>query len=270
MPTVADVAEFFQRYTPLRLAEDWDNVGLLVGDAAAEVHRLMTCLTITAASAAEAVRERAELIVTHHPLPFRPLKRVTCETPEGRMLWDLIGSRVAVFSPHTAFDSAAEGINQRLAEGLELAEIEPLRPLLESIAGAEGASAPLGAGRQGRWDEPTTMAELAERLKRLLKIDLVQFVGEPNRLLHRIGVACGSAGEFLPIAAEQGCDCLVTGETRFHTCLEAEARGIALVLVGHYASERFGVEALAGVLAQRFPDITAWASRDERDPLRRL
>ncbi len=267
MPTIAEVAGFFQSYTPLQLAEDWDNVGLLVGDPRTPVTRLMTCLTVTPASAAEAIREQVQLIVTHHPLPFRPLKRITCETPEGRLLWDLIGARVAVFSPHTAFDSAAEGINQRLAAGLELAEIAPLRSLGEASDSAD-ATASVGAGRFGRLARQLTAAQLAERLKRLLTIESIQAVGEPGRELHRVGVACGSAGEFVSIAAEQGCDCLVTGETRFHTCLEAEARGIALLLVGHYASERFGVEALAGVLARQFPDVTAWASRDERDPLR--
>src|SRR5262245_1294235 len=80
MPTVADVSRFFESYAPPQLAEDWDNVGLLVGDLRSPVSRLMTCLTITPASAAEAIRERAEVIVTHHPLPFRPLKRITCET----------------------------------------------------------------------------------------------------------------------------------------------------------------------------------------------
>jgi dinuclear metal center YbgI/SA1388 family protein len=270
MPTVAEIAEFLQRYAPLRLAEEWDNVGLLVGDAAASVERLMTCLTVTPASAGEAIRERVGLIVTHHPLPFRPLKRITCDTLEGRLLWQLISSRIAVFSPHTAFDSAVEGINERLAEGLGLTSVAPLRPLPEASLGSQRAAALLGAGRQGGLDEPLTLASLAERAKNLLKIDYVQIVGEPNRLLDRVAVACGSAGEFLPIAAEQGCDCLVTGETRFHTCLEAEARGMALLLVGHYASERFGVEALAEVLAGQFSDLTAWASRDERDPLRRL
>lgn len=271
MPTIADVTGFFELYTPLRLAEEWDNVGLLVGDPQGPLQRLMTCLTITPATAAEAIRERAELVVAHHPLPFQPLKRITRETPEGRLLWDLIGARVAVFSPHTAFDSAAEGINQRLAEGLELSQIAPLRPMHaqgETAAAQPDAAGALGAGRLGNLKAPRTVAQLGQRLKRLLKVENIQSVGEPERPLRRVAVACGSAGEFLGIAAEQGCDCLVTGETRFHTCLEAEARGVALLLVGHYASERFGVEALADVLAQQFPGITCWASRDERDPLR--
>ena len=70
------VCDFLQEFAPVHLAEDWDNVGLLVGDPGQEVKRIMTCLTVTPASAGEAVRERADLIVTHHPLPFRPLKRL--------------------------------------------------------------------------------------------------------------------------------------------------------------------------------------------------
>jgi putative NIF3 family GTP cyclohydrolase 1 type 2 len=80
-------------------------------------------------------------------------------------------------------------------------------------------------------------------------------------------VACGSAGEFVGAAMERGSQLLVTGETRLHTCYEAEARGIALLLAGHYASERFGVERLAAILAREFPALKAWASRDETDPL---
>jgi putative NIF3 family GTP cyclohydrolase 1 type 2 len=81
-------------------------------------------------------------------------------------------------------------------------------------------------------------------------------------------VACGSGGEFFDAALASGCQCLVTGEARFHTCLEAEAAGCALVLAGHYATERFGVERLAEVLGQEFNAIDVWASVAEQDPLR--
>ena len=83
-----------------------------------------------------------------------------------------------------------------------------------------------------------------------------------------MAVACGAAGELLAAAAAAGCDSMVLGETRFHTCLEAEALGIGLLLPGHFASERFAVEQLAEVLARQFPDVKVWASREERDPLR--
>ena len=128
MTTVSDIAAYLEEFAPRRLAADWDNVGLLVGDDSRSVKKVMTCLTITPESADEAVAEKADLIVTHHPLPFRELRRVTTQTPEGRVLLNLIAAGVAVYSPHTAFDSARAGINQRLAEGLQLRDIEPLTP----------------------------------------------------------------------------------------------------------------------------------------------
>ncbi len=258
MPSVADVADFLNHFAPHTLAEDWDNVGLLVGRHEQPVNRVMTCLTITAESAQEAVDNQADLIITHHPLPFRPLKRLTGETSEGRLLLDLIAARVAIFSPHTAFDSAEEGINHRLAAGLDLEDVLPLIP---------GEQPWIGAGRHGRIDPPCTLRELAARTKQFLAIEHLQAVGNLDMPLERVAVACGSAGEFLESAQAAGCQCLVTGEVRFHTCLEAEARGMSLILAGHYASERFALEHLAGVVSQHFTDVEVWASHQERDPL---
>lgn len=265
MQSVRTIAQFLEEFAPAALAEEWDNVGLLVGDADAEVERVMTCLTITPASAAEAIEAGVGLIVTHHPLPFRPLKRLTRDTITGQMLLDLIAARVAVYSAHTAFDSAAAGINQQLAERLKLLDIAPLTPPSNANAPAE-----LGTGRYGRLARRTRLDKLAADLKRALKIDGLHVVGDPETMIERVGVACGSAGELIDAALQAGCDCFVTGEARFHTALEAEAQRIGLLLAGHYATERFAVESLAGVLAARFADLEVWASRHETDPLRWL
>jgi dinuclear metal center YbgI/SA1388 family protein len=259
MTTVADLCRFLDEFAPPQLAAEWDNVGLLVGDAAASIEKVMTCLTITPATAAEAIRQRAGLIVTHHPLPFKPMKRLTTDQPASRMLLDLIRAGIAIHSPHTAFDSAAAGINQQLAEGLGIVDIEPLEPAMRDAS--------LGSGRCGRLAPPASLAEVASQLKHFLKIAGLQMVGDPQTRISRLAVACGSAGEFLDAAIKNGCQLLVTGETRLHTCYEAEARGIALLLPGHYPSERFGVERLAEIVARQFPSLKVWASRDERDPL---
>ena len=261
MPKVADVAQFLNELAPLQLAESWDNVGLLVGSFEQVVERLMTCLTITPASAREAIDARVDMIVSHHPLPFRPLKRLTTQTPEGRLLLDLIGAKICVFSPHTAFDSARRGINDRLATTLELTDIEPLVP---------GAEPGQGSGRYGRLAAPMTLVDLAARVKRSLAIENIQAVGSLDRTVRRVAVACGSAGEFVAPANAAGCDCLVTGEVRFHACLEAESLGMGLVLAGHFASERFAVDELAATLAQKFSNVQVWASRQEKDPVRWL
>jgi putative NIF3 family GTP cyclohydrolase 1 type 2 len=108
---------------------------------------------------------------------------------------------------------------------------------------------------------------LADRLKRFLAIDRLQMVGNPSQTVRTIAIACGAADEFLQAAKQSHADAIVIGETRFHTCLDAEASGIAMLLPGHYASERFAMDALAEVLAKKFPDAKVWGSRQERDPL---
>jgi dinuclear metal center YbgI/SA1388 family protein len=257
MTHVAEIAAYLEGLAPFRLAEEWDNVGLLVGRGDREVAKLMTCLTVTPTTAAEAIAAGADLIVTHHPIPFSPLKRLTGETTVGRVLLDLIAAGVGVFSAHTAYDSAGEGINQRLAVGLQLRGIAPLVPH------AEGQ----GTGRWGWLAEPLPLSELAQRLKQFLSIDRLQLVGDATAEIRTVAVACGAAGELLDAARQDGCDALVVGEARFHTCLEAESLGISLLLPGHFASERFAMDCLAEVLARRFPGIQVWASRDEKDPL---
>jgi len=262
MVTVDDIARFLDAFAPLRLAEPWDNVGLLLGDRQHPVSSIMTCLTVTAATVEEAVSRGAELIVVHHPLPFVALKRLTTDSPDGRSLWSLAGAGISIYSPHTAFDSAPEGINQRLAVGIGLAEVEPLTTRIEDVDGRR-----LGAGRCGRLMPPTPLAVVADRVKHFLRIERLQVVGSLHAHVTKIAVGCGSAGELLADARRAECDCFVTGEARFHTALEAEGTGMALVLAGHYASERFAVEWLAELLAREFPATHVWASTNERDPL---
>ncbi len=259
MPKLEAVAEFLERFAPLELAEEWDNVGLLVGDRQAQVERVMTCLTTTQDVVQEAVQRQVQLIVTHHPLPFRPLQRITTETSVGRLLLQIIAAGMAVYSPHTALDSASAGINQRLAEGLQLHNIQPIH------ANAEDDPA-VGSGRWGGC-EPINLRQLANRVQRFLTGAQVRVVGDWDHAVQQVGVACGSGGSFLAAAAGCGCQALVTGETSFHTCLEAQSLNVGLVLTGHYASERFAVEQLADVLAREFPDLDVWASQSEQDPL---
>lgn len=261
MPTVLDVSRFLEEYAPPQLAESWDNVGLLVGSPAQAVCRIMTCLTVTSQTADEAVREGADLIVSHHPMPFRPLPRLTTETLPGRLLLQLVRHDVAIYSPHTGFDSARRGINQRLAEMLQLTDV---RPLVEQPGAADG----LGSGRVGRLATLSSLDAVADCLRRNLRLERLQCVGDSGRPVRTAAVACGSAGEFVRPAIAAGCDLLVLGETNFHTCIEAEAGGLRLLLTGHFGSERFGVEYLAEAIAEQFPDVRVWASADERDPLR--
>ena len=361
--TVGEVVDFLEKVAPLRLAAEWDNVGLLLGDRAAEIRRLMTCLTVTPDVVAEAIEAGAGLIVTHHPILFRPIQRVTASTPEGRMVLDLIRGRVAVYSAHTAFDNSQEGINETLARRLNLLEVVPMRRRsgpreckvvvfvpeadlgavmdamfaagagnigpysqcsfrldgtgtffgsetthpavgqkgrceevsewrLEAICGeadVDGVIAAIrrfhsyeepaydvyplrakvsttGEGRSGRLPRATPLRALATMVKAVVNARLVQIVGDPERNVERAAIVCGAGGEFLADAVDARSDVFLTGEMRFHDQLAARARGMALLLPGHYATERFGLEELASRLQNQWPGIEVWASRQEQDP----
>ena len=150
-------------------------------------------------------------------------------------------------------------INQQLAESLALNSIRPLRPADDDQAHGEG--------RIGELPQPQPLSDFLSRIRELFQLSHVAFTGDLQQQVARIAIGCGSAGEFLSDAANEGCDLFLTGETRFHTHLEARALGVALVLVGHYASERPAVEALANTLSQAFRELTVWPSRVEQDPV---
>jgi len=264
MPALRDVVAFLEQFAPLSLAEEWDNVGLLLGDAAAEIDRAMTCLTITDDVVEEAVTERVGLVVTHHPLPFRPITRITTDDLVGRRIWKLLRQGIAVYSPHTAFDSAAEGINWQWAQRLGLAEVTTLVEPLETPP--QPGLLIAGTGRLGELPEATTLRGLAKTVMGFAGAP-VKIVGAANRPVRRVAIACGAAGELLPAAVQRGADTLLMGEATFHACLDALASGVTLILTGHYHSERFAVEDLAERIDCEFGGITAWASRVERNPV---
>jgi dinuclear metal center YbgI/SA1388 family protein len=262
----------------------------------------MVCLTVTPQVVEEAIAKRVELIVTHHPLPFRPLTKITSDTTVGKMLLALIAHGIAVYSAHTAYDSARGGINQLWAEGLGLSGIAPLvladptrlhptgglNPAgINTPVACQAPAEPIGAGRYGRLPEPLDPASLAQKVASICRCRSWKLVGgklaggklaggsppgSANAPISKVAIACGSGGSFLSAAKGRGCQALVTGEASFHDCLEAEASGLALILVGHYASERFGMERLSGRLATEFRridgELEVFSSDADVDPLR--
>ena len=223
----------------------------------------MTCLTITPNVVDEAIEQQADLIVAHHPLPFHSLQKITSDSIPGQMLLKLIGSGVAIYSAHTAFDSAAEGINQMWSQTLGLESVEPL------IVADTNSDSPAadGAGRIGRLAQPTSLGELVRRAASAVSATAPRRVGEDEQVVTKVALACGSGGSFLAAAKRRGCDAMITGEATFHTCLEAEALGIGLGLLGHYWSERFAMERLAERLESELPMLEVWPSRCEHDPI---
>jgi len=262
MVSVNEVCQVLQQLAPLSSAESWDNVGLLLGRAERSVGRLMTCLTLTPNVVCEAIGRNVQMIVTHHPVMFRPIKSITSETLEGRLLLDLIEAGIAVYSPHTAFDNAGEGINQWLAESLGLELIEPLRPFATGIPG--------GSARVGIFQETLSRKEFLEKVAAEIGAEYLEVAWHGSENVRRVGLACGSAAEYLTDALQSGCDTFVTGEARFHAAVECQSRGINLVLMGHYCSERPAVIRLAALLSARLGDVECFSSEHDQNPLRQI
>ena len=264
MPATLDsICQSLAQIAPLKLAESWDNVGLLVGDRARSIEKAITCLTVTPSVVAEAIERNVGLIVTHHPLPFHPLKRITSDSITGQMLWQLIGAQVAVYSAHTAFDSAAQGINQTWAESMGL---ESIRPIVDPTPENEW-----GSGRFGLLPAPMPARDVIRWCGAFASSDPAGLaprgVGALDQMVRKVGFACGSGGSFLADSHRRGCELLITGEAPFHSCLEAESLGMAMGLLGHYQSERFAMEILAKRLIEQFPELSIWPSEGEADPI---
>lgn len=265
-PKVNDIQKFLHWVAPEHLAESWDNTGLLLGDSGADVKKVMTCLTLTEDVAVEAIGNNADLVITHHPLPFKPLKKISTESQPGKILWNLARSGISVLCPHTCFDGGPKGINWQILEALGLQEIRPIHDVpAGELESSDEAS--VGKGRIGQAANPLEIKEIYDRLQDLVGPGPVKFVESGKRKFQRIAVGCGSAGELLVDVAKQGGKLLILGETNFHTCLQAKQLGVSLLLIGHYRSERFALEVLADELGEQFPNIECWASQVESDPV---
>ena len=260
MATLQSVILNLENIAPLRLAADWDSVGLLVGTRRPTIERVMACLSLTAEVAREAIRERAGLILTHHPLPFRPVTRITDDSTTGHLLLDLIAAGIGVYSAHTAWDSAENGINDLLAAMMELTAISPIEP--------DALDPRVGFGRMGHAPDGLSLSACAEQAAQRLKSPCVQVSGDHRRPAGQIGIVCGSGGESVTAVVRAGCTTLLTGEIKLHGVLEASAAGLSVIALGHYSSERFAIDVLAQRLQAVLPDLHCWASRDETDPLK--
>ena len=255
MVKLSEIEQFMCEIHPLKIAESWDNVGLLIGRRNRTVQNVMTCLTVTADVVSEAIDRNVQIIITHHPFPFKPASRFTDGQTDGLLFLELVENKIAVFSSHTAYDSAADGINFLTLQGLGLVNINPLIPKEDPT---------LGTGRVGNCD--WSWEDGLKTLKTFYNSADFKTVKCGDRI-RKVAVVCGSGGEFIATAKSRGVDLFITGEASFHQCILARHLGVSLVLTGHFTSERFAMEILAEKLQLRFSALNIFASSVERDPL---
>lgn len=245
MLKVQSIADALNRWAPSKLAEDWDNVGLLVGDPSVEVKKILVCLDVSSNAIEQAIGIGAQMIVSHHPMIFRAIKNVRLDRPMGRRLNALIKNDIAVFSAHTNLDSAIGGVNDVLAAKLGLIDVKPLD---------ETAVEP-ALGRLGKLSTAMTAVDFARHVKNALGADYVRLSDAGNFEIKKVGICGGAGADFIMKAKFYGADAFVTGDVKYHEAQAAIDNGIHVIDAGHFATERPIVEVIAARLRAEFPEL---------------
>lgn len=242
MYELQQICRFMEQWAPPALAEEWDNPGLLV-DAGSLVRRVLVTLDITPAVVEEAHRLGCQLVVSHHPVIFKPVRRL--QSADAAFLLARYG--ISALCAHTNLDAAEGGVNDVLAGLLELEDVQPLE----------------GLGRVGDRDS-ISPARLAEQVGKLLGAPVL--LADAGLPITRVAVVGGSGGEFFEAAARAGAQCLVTGEASHHHGLDALEQGVSVIVAGHFATEWPIVPEMARRLRQAFGELEVLVSGSNRPP----
>ena len=229
-PTIKDLLAVLAELASPSLAEPWDNVGLMVGDPDRRISGVLVALDASEEVLAEAESYGCNVVITHHPLIFKPLQAVRTDQVTGRLLARSLAGGIAVISCHTNLDKVPGGVNDALATGLGLSYCRVL------AVEREGADE-IGFGRLGELETPLIFAEFILILLAALGLETVRVAGSAPERISRVAV-CGASGSELAAAAmEAGAQVFVTGEVKHSTARWAEDAGFCVVDAGHFATE---------------------------------
>jgi len=264
--TVADIVKIMNRFAPPWLAEEWDNVGLQIGDLRWPVRRIWTALDPTLEVINAACREDVDLLITHHPLFFRPIKSIDFHSPHGSIIKTAIQHQLAIFSAHTNLDMVRDGVNDVLARRLGLKSIKILQPhkgeqqfkadgdMTHDISPAIGNEIEHGIGRIGSLDKTRRLTSLAVIIKEKLNLNFVKVAGNPELKISQVAICSGSGSSLMKAFLASNAQVYISGDIHYHDARDAESANRAIIDIGHFASEHLMVEALAQQLAKILPE----------------
>ena len=258
MASVAEIRDYFDQYAPSYMKLDFDNVGMLVGFCEAEVTRAIVALDITDEVIDEAVDCGAQLIVSHHPLLFEAIKRVTDDDTKGKKIIKLIQNGISAICLHTNMDTAEGGVNDQLMAALGGVVTGLLDP-----HGAHPDGRPYGVSRLGRLPEPMPFDAFLQRTKERLQTKGLRYV-DGGKPVENIACCGGAGGGDMLKAYAAGCDTYVTADLKYDHFLLAKELGLNLIDADHFCTENVVVPHLKQLLEQGFPEINVSISRVHR------
>ena len=251
--TIATIIEFLDAELHPEYQEDYDNAGFLLGNPEAECNGVLVAVDVTDAVIEEAREKGANLIVTHHPMIFGGVKRITPKDATGRHIIKLIKNDMAVYAAHTNLDNLKDGVNGILAQVLGLTECHILRQM------AGQPSPEVGAGMVGSLPYPMPTQAFLEQVKVCLGLPILRVSDIASPAVSRVAI-CGGAGSFLiGDAIRQNADIYLTGDMKYHDFQRAEGR-ITLVDIGHFESEQFSKELIYSIISKKFSNFACFIS----------
>lgn len=256
---VSDVYDVLDSFAPVKTKMDFDNVGLLVGDPDAEVSNALIALDVTAEVISEATDIGAQLIVTHHPVIFDPLKSVRPDDIRSSRVYNLIRSNTAAICMHTNLDAAQGGVNDALAQKLELENLQ----ILDVTSVAEGKN--IGIGRYGICKIKTDFMGFLGFVKGVLNASGLRYC-YAGKTPSKVAVGGGACGYALEKAIRAGCDTFITSDIKYDVFLDAKAGGINLIDAGHFCTENVVLPVIRNIISSGLPELNISLSRVHCQP----
>ncbi len=262
---IIEVVDALVRFAPLPLQEDYDNAGLQVGLTEAEVSGALLCLDVTESIVDEAEANGCNLIVSHHPLIFRKLARLTGEDYVQRVVMRAISKGIGIVAMHTNMDAAKNGVNYKIAEKMG-AEVCGTIGRRKEAVNDQGAMISGSDGVVARFRQPLAADDFLKMLKDVFHVECVM-AGELLRRPISTVAICGGAGDFLlGDAVAAGVDAFVTGEMHYHQFFGME-QTIQIAAIGHYQSEQFTKEIFKEIIESACPSVRCVMSETNTNPI---
>lgn len=252
-----EIIEQLESHSPSAYAEEWDNIGLLVGRRDKEVKTIYIALDATDDVIEEAISLGADMLLTHHPLIFKKMSRITTDDFIGRRVYKLIRNDISYFAMHTNFD--VMGMADAAADELFLQERQVLNVTYEDDISKEGC------GRAGRLKECMSVAALAAFVKQKFQIPNVRVFGDLGDIVQSVAVMPGSGGSYIKDAINAGVDVMITGDIDHHEGIDAVAQGIAVIDAGHYGIEKLFVSYMEEFIKRELPGLTIYKA-EQKEP----
>lgn len=257
MLKVKDIAAELERLAPPELAEPWDNVGLMAGNADQRVSTVFVCLDVTSDNVQRAIDCGADLIISHHPLLFAPVKRITEQDISGSILRNLIRNDISVYSAHTNLDHADGGMNDILASRAGLINVRRFKEC-ECV---DGTGQPIcNIGRVGCLSVPMEMGDYVDFVRESLDCKSIRYVGNPEEIVSVAAVCSGSGGDGIYSAYHAGADVYITSDIKHHEAQLAFELGLNLIDAGHFETENTICTFMAEFLEERFEELNVISS----------